>query len=868
MKSTIKKLLRERVILNESGLYGKNIINTITKKIQDSSEDTLNKLAIVGLFRDLDLFKNVQRLQSKEELDRVFKNWYDTTIKSMVDGTKDKSNAFLDDENQAKRYLDAYIENIRSLENKAKPFSLKNLEKTLVDLVNHPDNKWLGDEQIIHKHSIYKPKDEDVVYEDENVVILNADTKAKCVLYGSNESWCISKAQLNFYNTYRINYRATPYFVLQKNEKYPEHKIVIMHYAYGYAIADQSNDPSKDRHGGGTYSNAPWSEIEKELPNLKGLEEYFPYREVTDDERIYSEVLSKKFEGDDLQGYIDEKTSNLIINKSKVKGEDFIRDFAAKHRYFTDEQIKSLRPSLVDSLIEGGYFLTYTNEKQVEFLSDKQKLRLLRIKVRNGDWVSNRELDTLPLKEQHQYILNISPSDLKYRYSIIKDIEGYEEPTSTQISKLPKESLLDHISESPYNFNWEGVLSDETKGWLNNLTPNEALSVIQDTDGNITEMNLEKLSEIIKNRSTIEALASKKLKESGSDYNPKLYELRFFPKKDQKNILYKFLGDKDSSEIEEYDVKQILVNYHDTDEAIEKIGEDRVKEVLEDNTTSFIIIERSENPVELFKKLSKYFKERLLDYYLHELILDSKYPIQFINLIKNSDKYVGGEVIQKFGVNEILGNGNLLIKIISKFKEKSKPILDAIGFEIINTLSDYAIKYMIINSDNPGLVITYLGKDIINKLPSYKIIDIIQETKKPISVTKGLRKVIEDKLDGYDIASLIRKSKRPKSLIDALGEANLDKLDSFRIAHMINTAKKPIEVIEGLPNNIKNKIDKYDTSDIIHTSKEPSEVIKALGKESIQRLIDEYGLGYIISNVNDDLKDSVKKALSSMGFED
>ena len=50
MKQKIKTLLRENLnqfAINE--IYGKNVINVITKKFNDNSEDMINKLAIASL---------------------------------------------------------------------------------------------------------------------------------------------------------------------------------------------------------------------------------------------------------------------------------------------------------------------------------------------------------------------------------------------------------------------------------------------------------------------------------------------------------------------------------------------------------------------------------------------------------------------------------------------------------------------------------------------------------------------------------------------------------------------------------------------------------------------------------------------------
>jgi hypothetical protein len=253
------------------------------------------------------------------------------------------------------------------------PFSIKKIERGLVDLVNN--NRWINDTEIKAGNTIYNPKNDDVMFENDNIIILNTDTKAKCVMYGQGESWCITKPELNYYNTYRLNYMATPYFVLQKNVQGDEHKFVIMNYGHrGYAIADRSNSGLRS---GGVNDAMSWDEIEQQLPNLQGLERYFPYREITDDENRYAELLDKikdNFVGDDLQEVVDRFCNGLIINGSQVTAGDFIRDLAANKMDFNLEQLKSLRKETMDSLIEVGYFVNKYIEKKLheEVLSPTQ----------------------------------------------------------------------------------------------------------------------------------------------------------------------------------------------------------------------------------------------------------------------------------------------------------------------------------------------------------------------------------------------------------------------------------------------------------------------------------------------------------------
>jgi hypothetical protein len=375
LKNIIKQLISEALVAE---FYGKSVIELITKRFNDSSDDIINKLAIAFLFKGF--FSDIMQYKTKQDFEQMFNKWYETTINGLIMTT-----SFIDNKPLAKKYLDAYIDNVVSLGDKAQPFSFKTVEKNLVDLVNN--NRWIKDEEIKQGNTIYNPKSEDVVYEDDNVIVLDTNTKAKCVLYGQGESWCITKPELNYYNTYRLSYKATPYFVLQKNVEGKEQKLVIMNYGYrGYAIADRSNTGERS----GSSSNAmQWYEIEEQLPNLRGLERYFPYREITDDENRYAEILDKikaNFIGDDLQEVVDRYANNLVVNGSKITPADFIRDLAANQMAFKLEQLQSLRKETMDSLIEVGYFVNkYIDSKLYdEVLSPTQINRIIKLKIDNN----------------------------------------------------------------------------------------------------------------------------------------------------------------------------------------------------------------------------------------------------------------------------------------------------------------------------------------------------------------------------------------------------------------------------------------------------------------------------------------------------
>jgi hypothetical protein len=338
-------------LLIENKLYPQNIEKIITNKIGDNSDDTLNMIAIFGLFRNESPFReygDISKIKSKEELSELFNKWYKKTLIEIL-----KTKDFLDNSEGAKLYLDAYVKNIKSLKNNAEPFTIKNIETTFIDLVNN--KKWINTEKskLNTKYNIYKPQDKDIQYEDDNIVILDGNTRAKCVYYGDGETWCISQTEVNNFNSYRITNGATIYFVLQKNVKKPEHKIVILNYNDKYAIADQTN--KDDRTGTNVMD---WDKIEQELPNLKGKEKFFKYLPISNEEKKYNEIVGEKYNGDNIIEYCSKNSENLYVNNSMVTPLDFFTDYllVGAKGVLTDAQFNNIWNNKSDKQVEQMLF--------------------------------------------------------------------------------------------------------------------------------------------------------------------------------------------------------------------------------------------------------------------------------------------------------------------------------------------------------------------------------------------------------------------------------------------------------------------------------------------------------------------------------
>jgi hypothetical protein len=171
---------------------------------------------------------------------------------------------------------------------------------------------WEDLEQIVDSNQSFEKIEKgvieidnsDVVYDDNNLKILKANTKQACVKYGTGYGFCISsRGSGNQYYNYRYgdeyskNYRSI-YFVIDEDKtkdiktkspirfKDPTHMLVIMVKDNGYQVTTANNDGDK---------NMSWDDIVKIEPKLSGKEYLFKALEANkDEESIYMAKLSFK----------------------------------------------------------------------------------------------------------------------------------------------------------------------------------------------------------------------------------------------------------------------------------------------------------------------------------------------------------------------------------------------------------------------------------------------------------------------------------------------------------------------------------------------------------------------------------------------
>ena len=372
--SILTKLIKEELnksFINENKLYPSNIIFNLTKKLGDNSDDTLNKLAVFGLFRQAAPFntvKDINQLSSLEQLNELFDKWKESALQGLIttDGPL-KGN-----KTAALTYLEAYIKNIKSLGNNAKPFSYRDAEKSLIDVANN--SGWVkSNDNSTQTHSIESPDKQDILFEDNTVLIVKAPTQAKCIMYGKGYSWCISQSQLNSFMDYRLEYGATIYFVLNKTKpkEDKERVCVVMVYPdkkYGISDATNKGDRWGDMKGDFSY-------VEKEFPWLKGKEKYFTETNVTKGEKDYGKFTEQRYKGEDLGSYIINTAKQIKINGEEVDPLDFFKDYLRNlygNNAITIQQFNTLTEPMKSVLVEVYFNLT---DNIIEKLSSNLKVR-------------------------------------------------------------------------------------------------------------------------------------------------------------------------------------------------------------------------------------------------------------------------------------------------------------------------------------------------------------------------------------------------------------------------------------------------------------------------------------------------------------
>lgn len=199
---------------------------------------------------------------------------------------------------------------------------------------------------------------EDIVYNENNLLILKGDTKEKCIRYGKGYTWCISRTDAsNMFNTYRYRYdEINFYFIFDKDKPDTDdnRSLVLLIDKNGkYYLANASN--SGDFAGTKEFS---YDEICKFQPKLKELKSLFKPLPLTPKEKEIYNKIKNEIPNDNL---LEAFGSYEIVEAYISNGSEL-----------TDNQYSNLTDDLKSKYINLGNDLS---DNQLSITSNKLKER-------------------------------------------------------------------------------------------------------------------------------------------------------------------------------------------------------------------------------------------------------------------------------------------------------------------------------------------------------------------------------------------------------------------------------------------------------------------------------------------------------------
>lgn len=156
--------------------------------------------------------------------------------------------------------------------------------KQLIDIeAPHLERERDAEKEVLGKKKPELNYDEtlDTLHDKNNLVIMKGDLREKCIQYGKGYSWCISRADAsNMFYSYRMRYSEPMfYFVFDKDKP----KEDIWHAVVIYVDNDDIiKVATADNPGDVTMT---WDEILEKQPKLRGLENIFVHKPLSDQEK-------------------------------------------------------------------------------------------------------------------------------------------------------------------------------------------------------------------------------------------------------------------------------------------------------------------------------------------------------------------------------------------------------------------------------------------------------------------------------------------------------------------------------------------------------------------------------------------------------
>ena len=331
-------------------------------------------------------------------------------------------------------------------------YSFSDLEK-LIDSFPKKVNKSLTGLNNIDSN--------DIIYDENNLLILKGDTKDKCIRYGRGYSWCISRQDSsNMFNTYRYRYdEINFYFVFDKDKSDTDVNralVILVDKNHKFYLANASN--SGDFAGTKEFT---FKQITEFQPKLNGLQDLFKPLPLTSKEKDTHNKIKNEISNDNLMDYFNSY--------------DMIEAYISFGHELTDIQYVNISDDLKSKYINLGNILTdnqlsNTNIKLIERYDNLHSLQT---------WLDNK------YSKEEQRNLTI----LYCSYNNLTSLKGIENLTNLTILNCYNNNLtslngienLTNLTELNCTYNKLTSL----KG-IENLTN---LKELDCSDNNLTSLN-------------------------------------------------------------------------------------------------------------------------------------------------------------------------------------------------------------------------------------------------------------------------------------------------------------------------------------------------------------------------------------------
>lgn len=277
-------------------------------------------------------------------------------------------------------YIQSYIQNRDRVPRGTKPIALMTFHE-LEQLVDGTLSQ--GDEDAEKYQEDFG--DIDKVYNQNDLIVFAPKSKDQCVRLKNGRTWCTSReGSGNLYYNYRLGNERTLYYVIDQSKPFKDlnYASVILVDPYGRkSLADGSNS---GRYSG--HQNIPWSEIEEKIPKLKGLENLFEPKPLTQQEKdLINKVRHANVGDNPMESLGDEKTVEMWMEYNSPR--------------LNDKQFANLTPDLQKKYIALGFDLTggqlqNASEQVLGYYVNKKKEKLVNTPF---DRLSTEDIELLSL---------------------------------------------------------------------------------------------------------------------------------------------------------------------------------------------------------------------------------------------------------------------------------------------------------------------------------------------------------------------------------------------------------------------------------------------------------------------------------------